>query len=748
MNEFNLLFADSLTTYYKKQIILNKYQFESLENIKDELKNDKDSWNSYMKKLFPDGTSFLINPLPPAPATTHTAPIIGLLDINGYGRLTINYDANTIINTISYDTKNLPSLDISPDEWGDIIPYIIIKMCMSGIPFFYRKLLKIPNAGMLNHKDYNMLCAQNGMFGTALNNACKINNTNKACACFSTYTNHTDKQKKMAENLLKFDPSLIDNPWCIYPQCASGKAYKPYNLKNNSVCPNITYSNLTIDPADYSNISLKDINLASSFTNKIGFELGCSGSYTYDGKNLKCNNETIENYSLNNKPSNIFENYKNKNKNKYNKYNCIYNIILLILALLFIVFLYIFYMYKYNKNKECIIITTILFVSGITIMIILLTLTIKKYLKSLKQEKFNYENYIQSNNTNNCKIGYVIQQDGKCILGDENSICNTLWYLPESNMTGKYYYAGTFDNGTIIVLGENANFISLQDGSWVKIAEMPSQTGLDLTKTTPYGGTDSIPSSNISISGNILVIYNINNIMIYNLISNEWKKILLENIPQEALSINTISDNESIVILINNMLYVFGGKIYKDENVFIQNVLIYNLSDLDNINITVSSRIADSINFSKRGKCYYDSIKNMIYVLSYDTTISSYYYFIEYNIDNPEDIIHKIKNVNIEITADNVVSKYKDGSGLYGFFGFNVSGFTDINTGVTTPYEIVYNNIFVDSSFSQIWSTFELNGFIFMITANGELYRGIIDYNNKKFIVSPCLGVDNFQYSL
>lgn len=313
MNERNSIidsyFADSIVTYIKKKC-LDVFKNKVLSSITDLNKSleSKSPIQNILNQLFTDknnkpipfnvncyilaNDSYKIQSFPQT--TIPVNSIKAEFDVNL--RLNLVYGPNkAIIANIDYIDYIAPpqgqsyQIPIIPkDELLLIFNELLPLLCLKGLYSKYYNLLGID----INTKN-NLICNPNTIFGRSLDKYCDSNRTDDSCGCHPTYGKHSDIVKNITSNI-KDNIFMNKNRWCYYPACASGKAYKSFLEKERSICPSINYSNIYLDPGNYSNINLKNININSSSANKFNINIlpECD-SYKYDDKQNKmiCKNK-------------------------------------------------------------------------------------------------------------------------------------------------------------------------------------------------------------------------------------------------------------------------------------------------------------------------------------------------------------------------------------------------------------------------------------------------------------------------
>ena len=266
-------------------------------------------------------------------------------------------------------------------------------------------------------------------------------------------------------------------------------------------------------------------------------------------------------------------------------------------------------------------------------------------------------------------------------------------------------------------------------------------------------------------------------------VPNSWSIITLDKYPNISLwytSNNTYMYNNVITCLVGDSLYIFGG--YDPANDRINNNIgVYNLSTSTLNNPIVSTNTNYYNYYAKAFASKLDS--NIIYILGMGTNSNFsdsglYKYNISRNqfnmiqtspIKNPDTSSVFLGGVlsyySIDKTGEFILVYFSNQYGKGSTQGIKLNLNTSQQTPPSTPYYIdstgVKNNNVIYSLYYNIFSStctkpptyqpfissiscyFEMNSFLFLVSADGCIYR-LTDYTNTNTVTStivPCYGI-------
>jgi uncharacterized membrane protein (DUF485 family) len=401
-----------------------------------------------------------------------------------------------------------------------------------------------------------------------------------------------------------------------------------------------------------------------------------------------------------------------------------------------------------------------------------------------------------NNNICSCTIGYNNFTADVCNINN-NQICTTLPYLPFATSTGIYCYSTVIENVIYVFAQDcsfkfngqkwiELSRINIKSPTFTQLGfhpygqilpisrtNWPSMNGLNTNMFCTYKNKvfvlipdNTCMNINTEVDGLKLCVF-----FVYNTITDIWTQISLssdDNIkPLQTLSVsnkgNDISSyftNNVIMTIIDDSIYIFGGLIQQTVNNYSINnaVFIYNITndkwsepvDLNtNIKYIFSSYSAAHISIDKK-----------IYIVGVSTNTGSTYI---YKYDPGQTTFFSVSDTPLPYLNDLLNGRYNNGLIISYYVETITNEYIVImgktnNENLITTYDIT-NSKFVFSAVFNVADEnllkllferqdatiinaslidgvvckFELNGFLFMITGNGEIFR----FNNYK--TNPCI---------
>ena len=475
-----------------------------------------------------------------------------------------------------------------------IAPKIYLEICTSYVNNFFVNLFQnydtvnnITSTSPQTVNGINQWCIQNNYIDVA----CGSDKSNKRCACQTCYNMHSYQDRIIAKELMK-SKTVNNNPWCLYPQCSQGSAFKDQLNITRSVCSNVSVAGVFIEPNDYSNINVSNTSVTASSYNNTGINIinneGCN-KCILDNKDCVVTNSqlTCVDKSQNNLSRNLSRdlsiNNKGSNKGSGNSNNI--KFILLIIMTIILITLIIFRI-SYNNN------TKIKYILDICIFLSIILLVVFSFVIKNK-EHYTFPNDLINVNSRICPAINLCQKETPC--KDTNTLCinnecmypigsfydtkhkkivdfpsndstivydaiiTNITHAPEHYFTGFYYYS-TVINNSIYLCAQNCNL--MYDGSkWKEISPNPDQTGFNPEVTIPvdlkqfyygkcftYNNEIYIPQFYNGTDQNKIIKY-----YIYNTSINIWRimdtsEILYPNLPSY---LSTIDDKGNLYIVRN-----------------------------------------------------------------------------------------------------------------------------------------------------------------------------------------------------
>lgn len=579
--------------------------------------------------------------------------------------------------------------------------------------------------------------------------SCQLLPDNPICACY-TDNRFLNLAKRLDKN------SMVNtDQWCINPRCADIRAYKDDVKFNNSICSSTCFSGLHANTSKYGELNISDVSISNNCQNKSldncgdkcdlnsyckynnttkdwscipkkSCSLNCSPGYRcyINGNEERCVPErNLINQCFSNEDCNKDETCENntcipKENSIVKKYSMSFVIICVLLGIVIVI-----------KNKKIKIISTLAIISIVSYILI-----------TNKNETFCV----------NCN-----PNDNSCLIGFNNPICenkplercNTLNYLPSSNICGRFYYITSVDN-VIYAFAEHSSF-KYVNGIWQELYKMESQIGFSPFGYIPKINDGKIIHNNISITykKSIYVICPSNSrlnssgntflIMIYDTYSNRWYKKEIDNFD---------FNGNGIAIASNNLLYIFSST---------SNILVYDMDKEDYQLVELNNN--NILNYSKFSKAFLSKDNNIYLVGAFiNDNESSIYKF------DTDDYSVKIvgtylpENMNDELNNSGGILTYYKLDGLNEYIYFVDSSLTRINLETDDvdiiPYytysnedEEIRNDLFYElfeniDDYNLAVSMTELNGFKFILNENGDIMR----FDDRIMDIVPCLGYSTY----
>jgi hypothetical protein len=690
---------------------------------------------------------------------------------------------------ISYLTDSTSMANFYPNNvnFHKIAPKIYLELCTTSINDFFAQLFTEIDSGIPKKvgktiDSINTFCIPSNTSDNKVADACAYDKSNDRCACQVCYSGHSSENRQIADTMIKSKVST-DDPWCLYPKCASGKAFKNRIMQNRSSCSNISVSGIFLNPSEYSNIEISNTQVSASSANGNGINLkGGMCQDCADGQScvLKGNTMTCSDTSETQKGLNI-----SNDDGKGIHWSFILFIIFLTITLV------LFGLYSAYK------IPVIKF--GLFLSIFMVLFSLMFYIAH-KTKRESYTPFLDtkcindvcySNNDcgvmscigNSCQCPYGMFYDNdKCVdfLGGDspvNNIVTSIPYLPHMLFAGVYFYT-TVIGGIIYAFSTGANF--KYDGEkWVELNRFQNQVGFHPDKPyIPYDETSSlflntqmcctVGTSVVFMLGKQTLVQKIVQgesqlsyiYMIYDTLTDKWAGFIPgSNNPNTNNNLQDSGYQGIISVLKNSQMYVFG---YLVNNVIAINVTTNTIDVLQTTNAVFSK---DACAFIYNDKIYIggmylnnDPIQGYNIYLYDETstspTISPFTFvqtispdfFTGYSPNGGQTggvlPFFRKEDGTFFVLYNNTVAYYNIDTKKMSASG-KVTGVTDtsifMSTPIATPFYLNY---------SAGNCTFLVNGYVFIITGSGEIFRGFFDDTDETIInieLSPCYGVSNYD---
>jgi hypothetical protein len=734
-----------------------------------------------------------------------TSENLGPNNIINYGTANLNNNYRLVITTtsnfnpsstmkmyevfFSYSNRYLETPDISKNFYpnvnlAEIVPLLYLESCTSVIPTFLKYFFKIEDGNTVD--EINSRCVLNPV---NIDIACGIEKNNIRCACQPCYSRHSNQSRQIA-TLLKNSKTVSNDPWCMYPSCASGMAFKNNLSQKRSACSNISVAGIFLNSGDFSNIDISNTTVSASSANDNGINLYGDGNCKDDEhfivdnveRNIKC---------VKNKLPEDIKSLKNQTNTRRVHWSVWFIIISIVIAIILL------FLYKsvHIKHKKYLLKAIIFCIFTFVFFVIYYTVSVTRedYICSeLGNNLCYYDGDCDGVNSqcldNECKcgIGFFKYIDSNNITSCVNippitngltSILTNFPYLPSSLLGGVYYFSTVID-GSIYVFSSDANF-KYDGDKWQELNRFESQIGFHpYNQIAPFILDNNITDDKVFLNTNMCCVYKnkvyivpatrtiINNntsngkILIYDTIENIWS---YAKPPQEY---NDFNYSRSVAIL-DGLMYTFGNSLY---------VTVTNFDTNTNAYKTI-------YNYSFGKYVYAFTHKNRIFVggmySNNNQIIPQYsdgYNIFEYDIVNNTFIfVKKIGGSHVKFSRNSISPNGFIGGVLCGLIDnvFYIITGHNIDSGVVYRYDIELDYIYPDSPISMQKNTtifeyppnvnatitdiiykysrgnavFHKNGFIFIITGSGEIFRGFFNKNNTSvdtFYINPCSGISNY----
>jgi hypothetical protein len=698
--------------------------------------------------------------------------IIGGLYYETNYRYSDTYLKNPEIQSSFYPSVNL----------AEIVPLLYLESCTSVIPTFLKRFFNMSDVNTVD--EINRRCMTVDHI-TSMNTACGIEKNNIRCACQPCYSKHSNQSRQIGKILSKSN-AVSNNPWCIYPSCASGMAFKNSLLQKRSACSNISVAGIFLNPSEYSNINISNTTVSASSANENGINLYGDGNcaegeeFVVDnvGKKITCVKKEKSVKSLGSLKD---VNEPNDKKLHWSFWFIIASVILTIILSLFYIFtnIPITYMRYLLKIIFCCITISIFFIIYYSII-----LTRESYSTCNElSDKICYSD-IECDTTGNfncldneckCGIGFFdIRTNNALSCGiypssDITSILTNFPYLPSSVFGGVYYFSTVID-GDIYVFSTDANF-KYDGNKWQELIGFESQKGFH-----PY---EPYPPFYIDTNINDKLVF-LNTNMSYTYKNKVYIVTLSNTIIKNN---NTTYDKIYVYDTINNIWSYYNPKEFlyfiTPRTICILDDLMYTFGNKTTIKITNfdtnTNTYKNTVGYTFGNYLHSFVYNNKIYVCGMYTSNSPLngYSIFEYNPD---------KNAfNLIVTLGAADTNFIKSAEISGFTGGVLTGFVDnmfyiitnslninrmyyydfklnyvssvpINmpTGTTIFVYPVPDNLMTKLiyKYSKGNTIFHKNGFAFIITGSGEIFRGYFNKNTDgtiiNFNINPCLGVSNY----
>lgn len=468
-----------------------------------------------------------------------------------------------------------------------------------------------------------------------------------------------------------------------------------------------------------------------------------------------------------------------------------------------------FILYTKHKNKSADLFSKINIIWFLSIFAISIVISFIIYF-SIKPILNTSEEYDENNKDNTCstdndcdinKNNSCNKNICSCIIGynsnnnlcdiNNNQVCSTLPYLPFSVMTGDYYYS-TVINNVIYVFATNCSF-KFDGEKWVELAKVDilNQPGFCPYEPSIGSGNSLNTSMCVTYKEKVFVLVPVLSSMntnspdktcifiFFNTQTNIWTEIpISEDSSLKKLTMNVEKFiNNVIVAIVDDDIYIFGGIINTDIN---DKIFIYNITKTKwKDTITLPNKIV----FSSYAAAH-TSTDKMIYIigtgLQSEQTISYYIYAynpITFTIDKKcEDNLNFVTNKQgnrggaISYYSNEYITIIGDDSKTHIIIydikyskvftsSLNIADKNLANILFNSGKQFFINYFIIDSAVCK----FELNGFLFIITGSGDIFRcnnyericsqeqivnGICNNIFPPINLVPCYGITSFAKPL
>ena len=681
-----------------------------------------------------------------------------------------------------------------------IAPKIFIEICNSYVNSFFVTYFKdvtdtpytaIPSPQTEN--DINSWCVSTGCMDTA----CAKDKSNKRCACLNCYNKHPEQMMLIADVMNKSDVTM--DPWCLYPGCASGDAYKNKLDLERSICSNISVAGMFVNPTEYSNVNITNSSVSASAFNSNGVNIisgtGCSSCK----KSQDCKIVDTFLQCVDRKPENTenTENTENLQKTKLGKSTgkskigktlmIIFGSIIIVLILMIIL------SKKYSGIKYFSELALVSFVGLFIFSIILYFTTKEKYIYpedivslTAKCTNENSNNcFLDSSNcssTQTCINGLCSLYIGK-FKGNVNYpenipsdiIIYNLPYLPYYIYTGTYMYSVVVNN--IIYVIANYSTFKFDGDKWIELSNSSSQLGFSpYIPKKEYGL--AISESHGTFSSGSYFLYNNEiytpieksdpfqsyNFNIYNIATDTWR-ITNFNVDNSKLQTSTgTGPSFRLSIIYQDILYLFGG-VSTTVDIATSTIIKIDLSASTTKPTYVNNPAFNSLIVHEWSYAFV--FYSQIYLCNVSLTSSEGTIFqgivsFDYNNNSfsPITAISFPKNIT---NVTNVLYNFNKSDSMLriiydnNYYRINLSKPTDIVDNnpilerITIPTYAGTGSIYT-KLYPALSNCFVINDNLFLVTESGEIFR-ICEYTDtttKKISIymNPCYPITNFERSI
>ena len=475
-------------------------------------------------------------------------------------------------------------------DWASVVPDTFLELCTSNInDFFYQIMGGITDRTI---DGINSQCNVNDV-----NTACQYQTKNIRCACNSSYTNHNADVRNISKVVINSNVVNTD-PWCIYPDCASGMAYKSKVLQRRSVCSNISIAGIFANLGDYSDININNTQVTASSHNDNGLNFygpctpTCGDGYVCrpnpTSKRLECMPKSSTKSFTKSSTKSFGVKKGNSGKSSTVK------IIFLCIVGVLLVSLFIYIKTKKHKHMYQLVLLFIFLLIVLVVIIVLLITDKKESYLSTDSQCYSDDNQCTDNNKScifnhcSCNIGYMSDPaTGLCIIS--NKIVSNLPYLPRNIFSGIYYYI-TVVNNEMYALAVDSQF-KFDGEKWVELQPLPFQLGFH-----PYQPYSYLDYNGLNLNSNLTSVYN-NKIYMFNM---GTCIMILKNKTQSMLySYDTTSDTWTSLLIEfvwdNKTQIYIAAVILGNLYVFINGSMqIFNIDDGKNIKTYTNNLVLSS----------------------------------------------------------------------------------------------------------------------------------------------------------
>lgn len=703
----------------------------------------------------------------------------------------------TLITNLSYDIKYLSGQSFPTGFYIDsqlsvllptIAPSVYLELCTNITNYFFRTIFS--NTVDLNGNvktigttfdEINNFCRPTSTYDR-VSDACAIEHDNPRCACKPCYSKHSSESRQIYNTLLN-SGNVANNPWCYLPACASGMAYKDQMLQKRSTCSNISVSGIFLNPSEYSNIEISNtqVSASSSNDNAINIYGGWCQNCTEDQQCVATSDNQMKCVP---KPKSQL-NTPSKNDLTYSSNNHVRNwFIIGVLVLILITLLIYRFVLNFPKKLFNILIVSSISILIITIILIKNSTTGEKYSMPFQTCDQIANNLCYTNSTcvngrqciNNicrCPIGTFLDGDtcADYVKNDTqfNYILTSFPYLPHSLYAGIYYYS-TVINNTIYVFATSGNF-KYNGDKWIEISRFSNQVGFnpsiprvpmnDINCDTRY-----VLNTNMCCTNNNKVYIFLNKLsvistvindttvayLVYDTDSDTWSSIGLKT------SLNSTS-NCVVTVINNDIMYVFNCN--KTDNS--TNVGVINL----NSGVVSINKLSQTVYFDDNSYAFVDNGNIWIGGASVSGTDGYSLSLFDIQTFTLQTKINSIRRIALSSLRNGptggVLPFYYKGI-FYILDSYGVTNIDMSTANIANPYGKITGSpqmMFIslssslktyvappcDMPFSAGNCTFIMNGYLFIITGSGEIFRGTFKPFNADYNINliPCFGVSNFD---